>query len=205
MKNFNIICLFMVCALVLMAISCVSAADVNDTVINPPDDSTIPTNDNVNTAIDNQTQINKNIDVEKDTSTSITVTNDYKHENNKISNVNQANNNPTIHNCGSMTELKNQLKFIKSGSTYTFNKDYNFVTGQDIIHAIAVMGNNVVIDGNGHTIDGKYLMDHFFISGNNVTIKNLTIIHFKNRCNNPIAWTGNNGVLTDCRIVKILE
>lgn len=62
------------------------------------------------------------------------------------------------------------------------------------------MGNNVVIDGNGHTIDGKNLMDHFYISGNNVTIKNLTIAHFKNRNNCPIVWNGNNGVLTNCSL-----
>lgn len=62
------------------------------------------------------------------------------------------------------------------------------------------MANNVVIDGNGHVIDGKNYMDHFFISGNNVTIKNLTIIHFKNKNNSPIVWNGNEGVLSNCTL-----
>lgn len=200
MKNFNIICLLMACALIFVAISCVNAADVNDSSINAHEDIIMPVQDNGNTPINNQTSISENIDVKNNTSTTITVTNDYKNHENKISNENVAKDNHIISSSGSMTELKNQLKFIRSGSTYTFNKDYSFVKGQDIIHAIVIMGNNLVIDGNGHTIDGKYLMDHFYISGNNVTIKNLTIIHFKNRFNSPIAWTGNNGVLSNCRI-----
>ena len=200
MKNFNIICLLMACALIFVAISCVNAADINDSSINAHEDIIMPVQDNGNTPINNQTSISENIDVKNNTSTTITVTNDYKNHENKISNENVAKDNHIISSSGSMTELKNQLKFIRSGSTYTFNKDYSFVKGQDIIHAIVIMGNNLVIDGNGHTIDGKYLMDHFYISGNNVTIKNLTIIHFKNRFNSPIAWTGNNGVLSNCRI-----
>ncbi len=185
MKNFNIICLLAACALVLMAISCVNAADVNDTAVIVHDNTTLPVNDYVDAPVNDQTPM----DVEKSTPTEVTVAN---------KNTNLNDNQADSH--GSMTELKNQLKFVKSGSTYTFNKDYQFLYGKDIIHAIVIMANNVVIDGNGHVIDGKNYMDHFYISGNNVTIKNLTIIHFKNKNNSPIVWNGNEGILSNCTL-----
>lgn len=99
MKNFNIICLLAACALVLMAISCVNAADANDTAVIVHDNTTMPVNDYVDAPINDQTPI----DVEKNTPTEVTVANK-----NPASNANQANNH------GSMTELKNQLRFVKA-------------------------------------------------------------------------------------------
>ncbi|MBQ6098381.1 MAG: hypothetical protein IJL02_00775 [Methanobrevibacter sp.] len=194
MKKFNLICLLTACVFIFIAISCVNAADINDTSMIAHQDSTMSVNNHVNTPTTDQTPISEKVDLTKDIPTSVTVTNDNKSPNHN-SNINQ-----TKDQSGSMTELKNQLKFIKSGSTYTFNKDYHFIYGKDIIHAIVIMGNNVVIDGNGHIIDGKNYMDHFFISDNNVTIKNLTIIHFKNKFNSPIVWNGNDGTLSNCSI-----
>jgi hypothetical protein len=65
MKNFNIICLLMACALIFVAISCVNAADVNDSSINAHEDIIMPVQDNGNTPINNQTSISENIDVKK--------------------------------------------------------------------------------------------------------------------------------------------
>lgn len=195
MKKFSLICLLMACTLIFIAASCVNAADVNDTNITAHTDSSMPVNNQVTTPATNQTPAIDPVEVENNMPTNVKVTTDIK----TIENQN-SNSNPKKDNSGSMTELKNQLKFIKSGSTYTLTKDYQFVKGQDIIHAITIMANNVIIEGNGHTIDGKNLMDHFFITGNNVTVKNLTIIHFKNRNNCPIDWKGNNGVLSNCTL-----
>lgn len=108
MKKFNILCLLMACALIFVAVSCVNAADVNDTSVITHDDSTIPVSDQVTTPATNQTPIQDTVEVEKEVPTTVTVTNDMK--------------TPEKDNHGSMTELKNQLKFIKSGKHIYFHQ-----------------------------------------------------------------------------------
>lgn len=45
---------------------------------------------------------------------------------------------------------------------------------------IVINGSNVIIDGNGHTIDGLNKTRLFYVQGNNVTIRNINIINGKN-------------------------
>ena len=67
MKNFNIICLLMACALIFVAITCVNAADANHTSMNAHDDITMPVQDNGNTPINNLKSISENIYVKNST------------------------------------------------------------------------------------------------------------------------------------------
>jgi predicted outer membrane repeat protein len=53
----------------------------------------------------------------------------------------------------------------------TLDKDYN-ATG-----TVLVSGSNVIINGNGHTINAQNKSRAFYITANNVTIKNITIIN----------------------------
>jgi hypothetical protein len=80
------------------------------------------------------------------------------------------------------------------------NSDYVYIDGQ--IKGILI-SKSIIIDGQGHTLDGRHLSRIFNITADNVTIKN---VNFKNgnalgRYFGPylgggaIYWNGNNGNL----------
>lgn len=102
---------------------------------------------------------------------------------------------------GSADDLANDLKRVFPGNTYTLDKDYIF--NQDSHskngYGILIYFDNITIDGNGHTIDGKNKSSIFEITGSDVKIINLNIIN----CNHatgesPIKWRGDNGVISNC-------
>ena len=130
---------------------------------------------------------------------------------------------------GSYDDLKGDIQNIHSGEVYNFTRDYRFDgDGQIIIlkeRIIPIVQDNIVINGNGHTIDagGSKNFAVFRISGNNVTIANLTFANSEpgslqvpkinpsfligheghdayryDRINSPVCWQGNNGVMKDC-------
>lgn len=115
--------------------------------------------------------------------------------------------------------MKNDVQKINSGDTYDFTKDYKFNgKGQTIIlsdRIITISQDNIVLNGNGHTIDAGGLQNFaiFKILGNNVTIKNLKFtnsepgtlrgpaIHDNSRyqkVSSPVCWMGSNGVMEGC-------
>ena len=59
----------------------------------------------------------------------------------------------------------------KDNGTVTLNNDLNAT------QTILIEGNNVVIDGNGYTIDAQGKSRIFYITGKNVTIRNIHIIN----------------------------
>lgn len=120
---------------------------------------------------------------------------------------------------GTYDDLNNDIQNISSGSTYDITRDYKFDgKGQTIIlqdHVIKISQDNIVINGNGHTIDagGHQSFAIFKILGNNVTIKDLVFINSQpdslkgptlyggTTCQmilSPISWQGNNGVMKGC-------
>ena len=82
------------------------------------------------------------------------------------------------------------------------DKDYKFYEHCDteFINGI-VIGNNVVIDGAGHTIDGFNLARVFDVHGSNVTIKNINFINANSSSGGAICWAGANGSVSDCSFV----
>ena len=74
--------------------------------------------------------------------------------------------------------------FIANKTVVELPHDYKFCEGWDdeFIEGI-VIKDNVVIEGNGFTIDGSNLGRAFKITGNNVTIKNLNFIKCSNSNN----------------------
>lgn len=83
----------------------------------------------------------------------------------------------TKNNDGTFQELHDILYKTPEGSTITLNKNYSYdVSGND--RGISIY-NDVTIDGNGHTLDGKNSIRIFYIGVNakNVTLKNINFIN----------------------------
>ncbi len=119
---------------------------------------------------------------------------------------------------GSYDDLKDDIENLHSGDVYNFTRDYIFDgNGQTLLlqdRIIAINQDNIIINGNGFAIDagGSQNFAIFKISGNNVTISNLTFAnsvpscipgptidgHRFERINSPICWQGNNGTMKDC-------
>ena len=76
-------------------------------------------------------------------------------------------------------EIKNADTFLELTKDYTFNDEIDKNTG------IYITKDNFVLNGEGHTIDAKFQTKIFVITGNNITISNLTLINGHN--------TGKNG------------
>ena len=100
-------------------------------------------------------------------------------------------------------KLEDYLEFIMlftnltDGDTIKLNKNYTAYS------LIQISNNNIVIDGQGHTVDVKAIK-LFTLGGENVTIKNITIKNGKNpstyefyRTGGVIIMTGLNAVVED--------
>ena len=122
---------------------------------------------------------------------------------------------------GSFDELYTDMSKVKSGDTYTFKKDYsladNYFEYPIYRKGILISGDNIVIDGNGHVIDGAHQTAIFNLNGDNITIKNLTFINgydsslekFQNENNknynyrySPVVVHGDNCKFFDCRFIN---
>ena len=76
---------------------------------------------------------------------------------------------------GSFTEL-NQLISGATGPV-NLNNDYTRLSGDDIPSSGIVIGNDITINGNGHTLDANNLGRIFYVSGSNVILKNITFVN----------------------------
>ena len=96
---------------------------------------------------------------------------------------------------GTYTELKN---LINSGNdTINLDKDYAY-DSSDNLNYVGI-SKQITINGNGHTIDAKNLVRHFYITGNNVVLNNITFINgFGSTSYGGSIWcTGSNVTVAD--------
>ena len=75
----------------------------------------------------------------------------------------------------SFTDLTDEIN--NTGTTLDLTKDYTFNNETDDSSGIVIAKDNFVLNGNGHTIDGKNQSRLFAISGNNITLKDLILIN----------------------------
>ena len=80
---------------------------------------------------------------------------------------------------GDFDELNNDIQNLSPGDVYDFTKDYSFKGGIDSTKQFITINKEIIINGNGHTIDGQHLSGLFKITANNVKIYNLTFINFE--------------------------
>ena len=126
--------------------------------------------------------------------------------------INQPSDNDTIGNLESEHEILNEnegdfsalsheinasieTKALKLTKDYLFNpqNDENFSDG------ITIAIDNLVIDGQGHTIDANKKARIFNIQSNNVILKNIKIVNGNAASHGgAICWKGFNGTLSSC-------
>ena len=99
----------------------------------------------------------------------------------------------------SLTDLAN---LIKTSSEIKLEKDYAY-NGSEIKDGI-VIDKNIVIDGDGHSIDGGKLARIFNITAENVILKNLKLIngYVDNDYGGAILSTCNNLTLINCSFIN---
>ncbi len=93
--------------------------------------------------------------------------------------------------------LQNEID--RSGNSMEITKDYKFDNSSDheLNTGILINKSDIVINGNGHTIDGAGQSRIFNITGKNVTIKNLNFVNGNSSSKDGGAiFNGNNTALT---------
>ena len=115
----------------------------------------------------------------------------------KIINENGGGENIGERDDGSSTALRYKIQnspgpVIKLENNYTIGNSY-----------INIERSDIVIDGQGHTIDGQEKQVILNVFGSNVTIKNITFINTNNYMHiSTIYWNGAGGSVCDCSFVN---
>ena len=84
---------------------------------------------------------------------------------------------------GNFTQLKQDI--ANGDSIITLKKNYKMLSGETHVD---LSRSNLIIDGEGHTLDASGLGNVFGFSGTNVTFKNITFIN---------GYSVNGGVIGD--------
>ena len=75
----------------------------------------------------------------------------------------------------SFTNLTDEIE--SGGAVLDLNRDYTFNNETDNNTGILISKDNFILNGNGHTIDGKNQSRILNITGNNITLNNLILIN----------------------------
>lgn len=85
---------------------------------------------------------------------------------------------PSMDEIGSFTDLNDEISKIAPGGNFTLKTDYAYSSNDSNYKSgIRITQDNIVIDGNGHTIDGSGQSRIFDIASNNVTLKNINFVN----------------------------
>ena len=91
------------------------------------------------------------------------------------------------------TDLKNDIS--NSTDVFEVKDDYRFNNASDNASFIPITKNNLIVNGNGHTIDANNQSSIFMIFAKNVTINNLTFIN-ANSTQGSVFYIRSNCSLT---------
>ena len=104
-----------------------------------------------------------------------------------------------IDEIGNFTDLNNEISKITAGGNYTLKKDYTYSPNDsDYVNGINITNDNIVIDGNGHTINGAGKARIFNILSNNVILKNINFINGHSSENGGAIYVEN--AISNCKI-----
>lgn len=92
--------------------------------------------------------------------------------------------------------LQNEIN--QSENSIEIKQDYKFdnSSDQELNKGILINKSNIVINGNGHTIDGSGQSRIFNVTGKNVTIKNLKFVNGNSSSNGGAISNSKNSTLT---------
>ena len=107
---------------------------------------------------------------------------------------------------GSYKDLSDLIGKTKEKEILKLNKNYKYDNSFNNVNGITI-NKAITIDGNGHSIDGNNLARAFYITGINVTIKNIIFKNcFRGNSNDvyggSIYWYGYNGLLDNCNFLN---
>ena len=102
--------------------------------------------------------------------------------------------------CGSFKDLNSLIKGTDAGAVLVLDKDYVYDNSSDFnFNEGLLISRSILIDGQGHIIDGQSQSRIFEITGDNVILKNVS---FKNAYANlyagAIIWQGDYGLINYC-------
>ena len=100
---------------------------------------------------------------------------------------------------GNFTDLNSEISEIPIGGNLTLTKDYTYTSNDsDYKQGVLIAKDNIVIDGDGHTINGENQARIFNITANNVTLKNINFVNgYSNDSGGAIFAIQNLNIL-DC-------
>lgn len=99
-------------------------------------------------------------------------------------------------NVGTFTDLNDEISNAKDG-VVTLTKDYKYDSSKDGSFRMGIQTDDVIINGNNHTIDGSNLARIFTQYSGSVTLKDIKFINgFVANKNNGGAYLLNTGNLT---------
>ena len=161
--------------LALFSVSCIYAADVNDTLAASENTGEIELSHEIESADDNLGTIEEQTVTQTDSEEKTGETDD-----------------------GTFTALRQKINASAEGSNVTLENDYYDDRSGEII-----INKSITIDGRGHKIDANGQTRIFQILAGDVTIKNLTFINAHTiRDGGAIYWSGWGGVVSGCSFVN---
>lgn len=105
---------------------------------------------------------------------------------------------------GNFTELQEDID--SSGDVLEINQDYTYNNVSDSSFSekgVLVNKSNYVVNGNNHTVNGKYSSKIFNITGSNITINNLNFININSLTNAIFIKNSNNILFTNCAFTNV--
>lgn len=96
---------------------------------------------------------------------------------------------------GSFKELQGEIDNAIEGATIILTKNYKFSGTND--NDSIVINKNLIIDGNGHTIDASNSTRFFVLNKSNIIIKNIKFINAYSEAG-AISCFGYKDIITNC-------
>ncbi|WP_405320787.1 pectate lyase-like adhesive domain-containing protein, partial [Methanobrevibacter thaueri] len=167
--------------LALFSVSCIYASDVNDTLAANEDTGVIELSHEIESADDNLGTIEEQKVTQTDNEEKTGATDD-----------------------GTFEALQSKIGSASSGDTIYLENNYSCEDSWTQTGGIYIYTSNLVIDGQGYTIDAKGKTRIFYVDVDNVTIKNIKFINAKFKgVGGAIYWSYSaNGSVSGCSFVN---
>ncbi|WP_116592083.1 right-handed parallel beta-helix repeat-containing protein [Methanobrevibacter thaueri] len=173
--------IFILLILALFSVSCVCAADVDDALAANEDTGEIELSHGIESADDNLGTIEEQKVTQTDNEEKTGATDD-----------------------GTFEALRTKIEGASSGDTVYLENNYSCEDSWSRHRGIDIDKSNLVIDGQGHTIDAKQKTRIFDVYADNVTIKNIKFINakYENSGGAIQLYESANGSVSGCSFVN---
>lgn len=98
---------------------------------------------------------------------------------------------------GNFSELQEKINATEEGGTLNLTKNYKYESGD--VKGIVIQ-KSIIINGNGHILNGSTSSKIFNITSDNVILNNLIFTEGYSSYGGAVYWEGNNGTLKNCTL-----